>query len=195
MLMIDLRHDLVQRRLAPTEQMDMDEFTKAWHELEQRMLEIFADEGRAAGEVIFARSADMRYLGQEHTVNVPIPNGDLDEAQRQNIERKFHELHEQLYTFRQNSPIELVNLRLAGFGAVRKPELQQIAVNKDIHSAQKGTRLVDFDELGRYETSIYERGSLGAQRQFTPRAVVDGSGAAGVVFRGDSFAAASSRIL
>ncbi len=133
---------------------------------------------------MFARSADMRYLGQEHTVNVPIPNGDLDEAQRKNIESKFHELHEQLYTFRQNSPIEVVNLRLAGFGAVRKPELQQIAVNKDIHSAQKGTRLVDFDELGRYETSIYERGSLGAEAELKGPAVVEESAASTVVLPG-----------
>ena len=184
MLMSDLRHDLVQTRLAPTGQMDMDEFTRAWRELEQRMLEIFFDEGRAAGEVIFARSADMRYLGQEHTVNVPIPNGDLDEEQRKNIESKFHKLHEQLYTFRQNSPTEVVNLRLAGFGAVRKPELQEIAVNKDIHSAQKGTRLVDFDELGRYETSIYERGSLGAEAELAGPAVVEESAASTVVLPG-----------
>src|SRR5260370_393226 len=122
-----------------------------------------------------ARSADMRYLGQEHTVNVPIPNGDLDEAQRKNIESKFHELHEQLYTFRQNSPIEVVNLRLAGFGSVRKPELQQIAVNKDIHTAPKGTPLVDFDELARYEPSIYERGSIRADTDLTAPSLLEHS--------------------
>jgi N-methylhydantoinase A len=56
----------------------------------------------------------MRYLGQEHTVNVPVANGELGEEQRSRIEGQFHELHEQLYTFRQQSPTEIVNLHLVG---------------------------------------------------------------------------------
>lgn len=184
MLMSDLRHDLVQTRLARTEQMNMGVFTTTWYELERRMLEIFADEGIVAREVIFARSADMRYLGQEHTVNVPIPNGDLDEGQRENIERKFHELHEQLYTFRQDSPIEIVNLRLTGFGTVRKPELQRIEFNTDISGAFKGTRVVDFDDLGRYETRIYEREYLGAGTELLGPAVVEEAAASTVVLPG-----------
>ncbi len=216
MLVSDLRHDLVQTKLMHIAQMEMAEFSAAWRELEEKMREIFADERIGPKDVIFARSADMRYLGQEHTVNVPIPGGTGDdegilsggqvstpagqpqglhtvpqtasppysatlaptarpysEEQRRQIESKFHELHEQLYTFRQGSSIEIVNLRLTGFGAVRKPELQQIAANSDTQRAFKGTRLVDFDDLGRYETSIYERERLGAGAALEGPAVVE----------------------
>ena len=209
MLVSDLRHDLVQTKLMRTAQMEMTEFSAAWRELEEKMREIFADEHIMPKDVIFARSADMRYLGQEHTVNVPIPGGTGDDAgilsggqvstpagqpqgptppysatlaptarpyseeQRRQIESKFHELHEQLYTFRQGSPIEIVNLRLTGFGAVRKPESQRIAANADTQRAFKGTRLVDFDDLGRYETSIYERERLEAGAALEGPAVVE----------------------
>ena len=37
-----------------------------------RAAELLAHEGIAAGDRYFARSADMRYVGQEYTVNVPI---------------------------------------------------------------------------------------------------------------------------
>jgi len=184
MLVSDLRHDLVQTKLMHTAQMEMAEFSAAWSELEEKMRKLFADERAEPGDVTFARSADMRYLGQEHTVSVPIPGGELGEEQRATIESKFHELHEQLYTFRQESPIEIVNLRLTGFGAVRKPELPSIEVNTEAQRAFKGTRLVDFDDLGRYETSIYERERLGAGAELEGPAVVEEAAASTLVLPG-----------
>ncbi len=181
MLVSDLRHDLVQTKLLRTAQMDLTEFNAAWSELEEKMRAIFTEEGIAAQNIIFARSADMRYLGQEHTVNVPIATGTIGEVQRSQIEDKFHELHEQLYTFRQTSPTEIVNLHLVGFGPVRKPELQKIAINTDTQRAFKGTRLVDFDDLGHHETSIYEREWLGAGAEIEGPAVVEEAAASTVV--------------
>ena len=184
MLVSDLRHDLVQTKLMRSAQMEMAEFSAAWSELEEKMRKLFADERVEPGDVTFARSADMRYAGQEHTVSVPLPGGTLGEEQRTLIENTFHNLHEQLYTFRQQSPIEIVNLRLTGFGAVRKPEFQSIEVNTEVQRAFKGTRLVDFDDLGRYETSIYERERLGAGAALEGPAVVEEAAASTLVLPG-----------
>jgi N-methylhydantoinase A len=184
MLMSDLRHDLVQTRFERAHEVDLVELTGIWRALEERMLASFADEGMLPERVTFARTADMRYAGQEHTVNVPIPLGELDEAAREEIERRFHDLHEQLYTFRQDSPVEFVNFRLAGFGAVEKPELKRIESNGRPESALKGIRDVDFDELGRHEARIYERHRLGAREELEGPAVVEEPAASTVVFPG-----------
>jgi N-methylhydantoinase A len=184
MLMSDLRHDLVQTRFERAHEVDLGELTGIWRDLEERMLASFADEGMPSEKVTFARTADMRYAGQEHTVNVPIPLGELDEAAREEIERRFHDLHEQLYTFRQDSPVEFVNFRLAGFGAVEKPALKRIESNGRPESALKGTRDVDFDELGRHEARIYERDRLGAGAELEGPAVVEEPAASTVVFPG-----------
>lgn len=181
MLVSDLRHDLVQTKLLRTAQMDLTDFNAAWSELEEKMRAIFTEEGIEAKNIIFARSADMRYLGQEHTVNVPIATGELREEQRSQIEDRFHELHEQLYTFRQASPVEIVNLHLTGFGPVRKPELQKIAASTDTQRAFKGTRLVDFDDLGHHETRIYEREHLGAGAELDGPILVEEAAASTVV--------------
>ncbi len=182
MLMSDLRHDLVQTHFARVHEADTAELTALWRRLEERLLEVFADERVGAEDVAFARTADMRYAGQEHTVNVPIPAGGLGEQQRAEVESTFHDLHEQLYTFRQDSPIEIVNFRLTGFGAVAKPELRQIGSNGDAGAARKGVRDVDYDELGRQESAIFERGRLGAGAEIEGPAVVEEPAASTVVF-------------
>ncbi len=184
MLLSDLRHDLVQTRFARADIADLGDLTGAWQELEERMRDTFADEGVDGSTLAFVRTADMRYAGQEHTVNVPIPDGVLGEAERAEIERRFHDFHEQLYTFRQPSPIEFVNFRLTGFGAVPKPELRRIAANGRSESALKGTRDVDFDELGRHESRIYERDRLGAGAELEGPAVIEEPAASTVVFPG-----------
>jgi N-methylhydantoinase A len=171
MLASDLRHDAVQTQLARQDRMDDAARDAVWRELEDRLAATFEEEGLERGEVTFRRSADMRYAGQEHTVEVPA-GGD------------FHELHEQLYTFRLASPIEFVNFRVTGLGAVRKPEPARVERNGDAAGAAKGTRSVDFDELGRHEARLYERDRLGAGASVEGPAVIEEPAASTVVFPG-----------
>jgi N-methylhydantoinase A len=180
MLASDLRHDAVQTHFARADAVPADELAGLWRSLEERLLATFADEGMDPEQVTFVRSADMRYSGQEHTVNVPIPEGTDGGAEE--VERRFHELHDQLYTFRLTSPIEFVNFRLTALGAVRKPELARIASDGDVRAALKGTRDVDFDELGRQESRIYERSRLGAGTELEGPAVIEEPAASTVVF-------------
>jgi N-methylhydantoinase A len=184
MLMSDIRHDLVQTKPVRLDGVAMAELEAIWAEMEQQLQETFAAEGVQPEEVVFARSADMRYLGQEHTVHVPVPTGHLGEEARPLVASRFHDLHEQLYTFRQDSPIELVNLRVAGFGRVRKPELQTIPQHDGSEGALKGRRLVHFDDLGRYETRIYERSRLGAGARLEGPAIIEEPAASTVVLPG-----------
>jgi N-methylhydantoinase A len=181
MLTSDLRHDVVQTHFARTDALQADELAGLWRRLEERLLATFVDEGLDPEHVTFMRSADMRYAGQEHTVNVPI--SDVTSGGEE-VERRFHELHDQLYTFRLASPIEFVNFRLTAFGTVRKPGLARIPANGDARAALKGTRNVDFDELGRQETQTYERSRLGAGTALEGPAVIEEPAASTVVFPG-----------
>ena len=184
MLMSDLRHDLVQTRFIRAAEAELGELTTLWKDLERRMLDIFAGERVEPERVTFVRTADMRYGGQEHTVNVPVPGGDLVEADRREIESRFHDVHEQLYTFRQDSPVEFVNFRVTGFGVVEKPKLQRLKANGNADSPLKGTREVEFDELGRNESAIYERARLGAKAEIEGPAIIEEPAATTVVFPG-----------
>jgi N-methylhydantoinase A len=133
-------------------------------------------------DVTFARSADMRYAGQEHTVNVPLPDGRLEEARRSDIRQRFDELHEKLYSFRLESPAEIVNYRLTAFAAVPTPKPRHLAEGRDASRASKGARQVHFDELGLADAGIYERDRLGAGALVEGAAVIEEPAASTVVF-------------
>src|SRR5262249_22489449 len=70
MLTSQLRHDAVQTRVARSNDLSNTDLEALWHALEERLLETFAHEAIPQSKVTFARSADFRYAGQEHTVTV-----------------------------------------------------------------------------------------------------------------------------
>ncbi len=72
MLQTDMRHDVVRsfyRRLAGLESSAV---SSTFDSLEAEGAELLEAEGIGADDRYFARSADMRYVGQEYTVNLPI---------------------------------------------------------------------------------------------------------------------------
>jgi N-methylhydantoinase A len=85
-----------------------------YRELQSEGAELLAGEGIDAGDHYFARSADMRYVGQEYTVSVAVGQVDLHE-----IDRAFHDAHRIRYGHATpGAPVEFVNLRLAAFGRI-----------------------------------------------------------------------------
>src|SRR5690242_13973139 len=110
MLQTDLRHDVVRsfyRPVAELEQADVDGTYDALRDEADALLE---REDVAPADRYFQRSADMRYVGQEYTVNVPVAEGSSLEA----IDASFHEAHRVRYGHSTpGAPVEFVNLRIA----------------------------------------------------------------------------------
>jgi len=158
MLMTDLRQDFIRTLIRRTDQIDPVELTSFFSDMEEQAMDLMLEQHISQDRIRFQRYADMRYLGQEHTVKVPIPEGKIEARHMPDINEKFHHLHEHAYTFRLESPVELVNYHLIAFGVVEKPDLSTLDnANLDLDKAQKGTRSVNFDELGFHKSPIYER--------------------------------------
>lgn len=161
MLMTDLRQDFIKTSIRRTDQVKPEEITSFFNEMEKQAMELMKEQSIPSERINFARFADMRYLGQEHTVKVPIPFKNIEEKDIPLINERFHSLHEQAYTFRLESPVELVNYHLTVFGVVDKPELMKLNHKElSLSSAKKGERRVNFDELGFHICPIYERDLL-----------------------------------
>lgn len=186
MLMTDLRYDLIQTTIRRTNSITPVELQAIWDSLEKEAVRYFQQENLRTTDLVFSRFADMRYLGQEHTVKVPVPGGRLDAAAIKEIEERFHALHEQHYTFRlEDSQIEFVNFHLTTFGRVKKPELARLQTGSaDATRALKGHRPVHFDVEGWQESAIYERSLLGAGATITGPAVVEEPASSTLLFPG-----------
>src|SRR5262249_4386121 len=115
MLQTDIRHDVVRTFYQPLSALEQADVSVVYQELQREGADLLAEEGMAPDTHSFARSADMRYVGQEYTVAVAIgPQIDLAE-----IDAAFHEAHRVRYGHSTpGAPAEFVNLRLAAFGRI-----------------------------------------------------------------------------
>ncbi|MFN8371253.1 MAG: oligopeptide/dipeptide ABC transporter ATP-binding protein [Anaerolineae bacterium] len=158
MLMTDLRIDYIRTLISRTDQIDITRFNQIYEEMEQQARARLSEENVAAANIQVQRYADMRYHGQEHTVKVPLPAGKVTQEALARINDSFHDLHEQAYTFRLNTSIELVNYHLTAIGLVAKAEIGTVSnQGTGLARAKKGTRQVLFEDFGKVNTTIYER--------------------------------------
>jgi N-methylhydantoinase A len=155
MLMTDPMQDFIQTALTSAKPENQERIASIFADMEAEARQFFANAGYDGGQVTTERYGDMRYHGQEHTVQVPFP-ADLVDVDAVNA--AFHALHERAYTFRLESPTEIVNFHLVARVAIPKPSLTGTVTTGS--GRPKGRRLVDFDESGRLETTIYERANL-----------------------------------
>ncbi len=163
----DLRHDQVQ-----TLNMMLDGLDAA--ALDHRMME----EGKAAHNVVASAGIqveridvlfelDMHYVGQTHTIGVPLPVT-LSEATTgitaEIIGKAFEEAYQAQFSRKlPGIPVKIVSLRTAAIG--RRPHFSLAALappaDASLEKACTGTRNVWFDG-GWHETSIWSRLDLPA---------------------------------
>lgn len=185
MLLSDLRRDYIRTSVTRLESTPPAQVDKLFADLEAQAAKDFAVDGVGGDRLITQRFADMRYLGQEHTVRVPFPSGKVDaEALRVAVER-FHETHEREYTYRLTSLVELVNYHVVAIGLVPKPEVAKLAATgRRPAEAMRGKRTVDFDTHGVHATSIYERNRLEPGMEIGGPAIIEEPATTIVVFPG-----------
>jgi N-methylhydantoinase A len=115
MLQTDLRHDVVRSFYRPLADLDQADVDAAFAELRGEADALLEREGVESGDRYFQHSADMRYVGQEYTVNVPVSQGGSLEV----IDRSFHDAHLVRYGHSTpGAPVEFVNLRIAAMGRI-----------------------------------------------------------------------------
>jgi N-methylhydantoinase A len=115
MLQTDMRHDVVRSFYQPLAGVEAQTVAATFASLEAEGAELLEQEGVPAGDRYYARSADMRYVGQEYTVNVVVAETISLEA----IDTSFHHGHRQRYGHSTPSaPVEFVNLRVAAMGRI-----------------------------------------------------------------------------
>lgn len=186
--MTDLRHDYIQTYIRRINELNSIELNKEWNSIEVQALKQYQEEGVSEEKVLFTRFADIRYLGQEHTVKVPVPNGEWSDETLKEVVKRFGDLHEQHYTFKlEGTPAEIVNLHLTAFGKVLKPKMKKInSINSNIQEAYKETRPVYFEEEGWVETKVYSRSLFGKGMEVSGPAIVEEQSASTVIYPGQS---------
>jgi len=183
MLMTDLRRDYIRTQICRTDQVTPEHLNAIYEEMEEQARQDLAAERVKKSEMEIQRFADMRYMGQEHTVKVALSAGKITAQVMPDINERFHALHEHTYTFRLDTPVELVNYHIMALGRVKKPEIKKLDGGKGkLDDARKGKRRVNFDELGFHEADIYERDLLPVGVAIRGPAIIEEPASTTVVF-------------
>ncbi len=178
MLMIDLRRDYIQtHRFTLTADSKSEVHSAFEHVMEKANLD-YQDDGIKQDNLKHDLYVDARYNGQEHTVKIHVPDTNLNDADfMQTLSERFHQTHEQEYTFRLDSEIEVVNIHLVAFGLLDKATLEKLPASETTSAdgALIGKRMVDFDKDTQQEASIYNREKLQPGMKFTGPAIIEES--------------------
>ena len=112
----------------------------------------------AAQQLRFTHSVDMRYRGQEHTVNVACDPASWEEK---TLREAFDAAHERSYTFRIGEGVaELVTYRLRAELDIVLPGLAARATALTAKAAPRDTRTVWYDAPSPADWPVYERAAL-----------------------------------
>ncbi len=185
MLMTDLRHDWIWTRIMRCEADRIDAIREEFKQREAEVYAQYAEEGFKAERVSIDRWLDLRYRGQEHTVRTPVLERELEAGGLDAVQARFHQMHEQAYSFREDEPIEVVNFHVSGWGRVEKPEFAPLQTDDaDIVDAKKGTRPVIFEDHGTMQSDVYERSLLKAGTRLLGPAVIEEPACTTIVYPG-----------
>ncbi|MGN5237071.1 hydantoinase/oxoprolinase family protein [Rhodococcus sp. SJ-3] len=175
LLTVDVRNDYVQTHVSRHDRLQVAELQTGLDALAVEAERALADEGFAPDERRYARSADLRYLGQAFEVRVPLGDGPVTQELMDEAAARFHEAHRELYGYDfcgdPHQHVEWVNLRVSGIGPIKRPELKEIAAGRGAHVAITGTREAYFDEW--VTTEVYDRTLLGAGDELDGPAVIE----------------------
>lgn len=129
LLTTDMKYDAVKTAFQISGTVDLDRINNSLETMERFLAERFQADGIAAAVVSFVRSADLRFMGQGYELRIPLEKGRLDDIHLERIWQAFHTKHKAEYgRSSEDSPIEIVNLRVTGVG--RKPKITQPAIDR-----------------------------------------------------------------
>jgi N-methylhydantoinase A len=155
-LLVDIRHDFSEMHLVPADETEPSEIESRFHALEDRARDRLRAEGIADEDIALLRSLDMRYLGQWRSLEISV-EGEVESLE--DLTARFHDEHERQHAYkREETPVEIYQLKVTAIGTIPKPELPR--EGKEEHEPEpKEHREVIFGEE-KVRAAVYERDSL-----------------------------------
>ena len=188
MLFSDLRYDYVRSRFTRLGDADFADLEAVYAELEAEGLAEIEKVSVAPQRVVISRGADMRYVGQEHSVTVDLSTDLFANEDRAAIKERFDAVHDVRYgTCAPNERSEIVSLRVTVTGMLEKPVLEKIDTGDAAPpaAADTGMRAVRFGEDA-LNTATWNRTALLAGNRIDGPALIEEHASTTVLHPGDS---------
>ena len=187
----DLKEDFVASERIQVDDENLDTISNHVSILIERAQAWFEDEKISSDQRWLELNFDMRYVGQNFELAVPV--GETNTASREEFSivaeklmDAFYAAHEQAYGyFNPHDPAEAVNLRLTAWGRLKRPEIEPGNLSKEA-AAASGTRSVYYSANGAVEAQVYNRDTLVPGHKIEGPAVVEQLDTTVLIYPGDT---------
>ena len=175
LLAAPLAFDFVRSAYSRLDEMDWSFVNGLFDDMCAEGRVILEQSGLGPDEIIYERTADMRYTGQGHEVSVPVPEGVLGAGHLGPLTEAFERTYEHMYG--RTVPdvvVEVINWRVVARGPEQPLNFSTRGGHAAGAHAEKGTRPVFSPARGDFvETTVYDRYSLTAGMTFPGPAIVE----------------------
>jgi N-methylhydantoinase A len=189
MLMASWRQDFVQTQIGRIGALDHSQVETVFAELAQAGLDQLSRDGIDPASSDFRYFADLRYVGQEFAISIPVENPGLLTGEDRTIRSRFDREHHRRYS--QSAPnenMEIVSVRLV-LTAPRADTLAEDWLSQPWQpegDATAGYRDVIFDDPEKPEkTQILWRPALASGTRITGPAVIEEPNSTTLIHAGD----------
>src|SRR5258708_2532144 len=187
MLLADERHDFTRTFYCDLASLDFAALAKVHDEMAAEAKKSL----RHAGKAEFQTELDLRYVGQEFTLSVPVSRDAIKRRDRQKIRAAFDALYEHRYSHHSpDEAVEMVNIRLAAIGKRAKLKFPKLAAGAAAKPKRRDVYLGDPNKP--VPCPIYQRPDLCAGARIAGPALIEEHGTTTALFKGDTCRVARS---
>ena len=182
MLLADERHDFIRTFYGDLTGIDFKALVQTHGEMVREATSGLRHKDSAEEQI----HLDLRYVGQEFTLQVPVTLDQLKAADREGIRSTFDALYEHRYAHHSpDEPVEMVNIRLAVIG--KRPRLQFPSLTATGNAKPVRERQVYLSDPAKaVACPVYDRPSLGAGARLAGPALIQEHGTTTVLFEHDA---------
>jgi N-methylhydantoinase A len=175
LLVADARNDYVKTFLMDIDVLDIGRFNEIFYELEENALRWLSEEGISPEKQKIIKTVDMRYVGQNFELSIPVSNGILKQSKVDTLIKNFYQEHKRNYGhYVEGEPVQLVNFRVTAQGTTSKFELKKPrGMTKKIGLSIVAHREVCFNSEVPVLTPIYNRNELLPGDQINGPAIIE----------------------
>jgi len=189
MLMASWRHDLVRTLVGRLGKLDHAMVSRVFAELAADAHQQLTRDGVARDDAQFQFNADLRYVGQEHALQIPVDDPSMLTGDISRVRELFHVEHDQRYgQAATEEQLEIVNLRLV-LTALRADTIAEQSMAEawaPTDTAPETARPVIFADPGTpVNARIFWRPAMPAGFAFTGPAVIEEPNSTILIHPGD----------
>ena len=175
LLNADYREDISRTFVKAHADIDSAELATRFAELEQEARDWFTAQGLDSERVKLERFAELRYLGQEHTLKIPVEEDDLS-TDLKALRQRFDSYYDKAYAHAlKDHDLEFVGLRLSASLASSKPTIKKLEPSSaPLESAVERTQRVFIAaHKKRFDCPVYAREKLRAGHTLCGPAIIE----------------------